>query len=97
MQWTRILVASATALWCHIPFASAQDTSASVTGISRSFNPAISANALFDAVYADDATHDDADGEAGQGHGHGASDATGLRVQEVELQLSAVEIGRAHV
>ncbi|MBQ37751.1 MAG: hypothetical protein CME04_15300 [Gemmatimonadaceae bacterium] len=61
-----------------------------MTGISRSFNPAISANALFDAVYADDATHDDADGEAGQGHGHGASDATGLRVQEVELQLSAV-------
>ena len=92
MRWTRIIAASATAMLCHASFAFAQDSGAGVTGISRSFNPAISANALFDAVYAD--THDDHDDDDDHDdeadHGHGASDESGMRVQEVELQLSAV-------
>jgi hypothetical protein len=88
MRWIRSFAVSATAFLCSAPLAYAQDSGTSVTGSSRSFNPAISANALFDAVYTDEATHDD--DEAGHGHVHGASGESGLRVQEVELQMSAV-------
>ena len=67
------------------------DGGSSVTGISRAFNPAISVNALFDGVWAGDADHHGAEDEhAEHEHGHGVGTETGLRVQEVELQLTSI-------
>ena len=68
----------ATAACCvALSNASAQDSLSTATGISRSFNPAISANGLFIAAYQSE------DGR------QAPESATGMRVQEVEVQLSA--------
>lgn len=93
MRYMRLVAAMATPLFfgTSLP-AQGQNADASVTGISRSFNPAISANALFDAVYAGDDEHDEDTGAHvdEDAHAHGVGTESGLRVQEVELQLSAV-------
>lgn len=86
MKWPRRRVVTPALLLIAALPASSQG-SPSMTGISRAFNPAISANALFDAVYAGDGESDeDADGE----DGHSIGSGSGLRVREVELQLSAI-------
>ena len=64
------------------PPAFGQDAASTATGISRSFNPAISANGLFLAAY-------DSEDGAGLKPGHGFGSETGMRVQEVEMQISA--------
>ena len=60
--------------------------SATATGITRDANPAISANALFTGLYAANAEEEDRDEHE---HSHGPGSATGLRVQEVEVQLTS--------
>ena len=86
--------------------ADAQEEAGGDTGVSRAFNPAISANALFTGVYASESIehgHEErgdgeehADGgehtdgeEHTDGHVHGPGTDTGMRVQEVEMQLAS--------
>ena len=64
----------------------ASESASTATGISRSFNPAISSNGLFIAAY--DSEDGDGEGEP-DAHAHGPGNDTGMRVQELELQLSA--------
>ena len=64
----------------------ASDSASTATGISRFFNPAISSNGLFIAAY--DSEDGDVEGERDE-HTHGPESDTGMRVQELELQLSA--------
>lgn len=74
---------------CVVTLSSAggADSASTATGISRSFNPAISSNGLFIASY----DSEDGGGEAERDeHAHGPRAGTGLRVQEFDLQMSAV-------
>lgn len=70
----------------------AHGSTTTATGISRSLNPAISANGLFVGAYCSEERvhhHHGAEEEAEHVHEHGVGSATGLRVQEVEVQISA--------
>lgn len=85
------LLVAAVAVALSTRTAAAQDAGASATGISRAFNPAISANGLLIGAFTtDDADHHhEGDVTDEHAHAHGAGTESGLRVQEVELQLSS--------
>lgn len=97
MRFARVVPAVIAAALFALP-ATAQDAATAATGISRAFNPAVSANGLFIGAYSsrgdgDGHAHDEgapegADEHAHE-HAHGASTESGLRVQEVELQLTS--------
>lgn len=67
-------------------FCSVAWSQGTATGISRSFNPAISVNGLFAAAYV---SNDEEETNVEHEHEHGPGSATGMQFQEAELQLAA--------